>query len=61
MFIEASVVLYWSEFAVFLFNEEEGGGIGTLRGHYVSLSEVFFNEFLEGLPLFLGEGIDLPW
>jgi hypothetical protein len=61
MFVEALVVLYWSEFAVFLFNKEEGGGVGSLRGHYVSLSEVFFDEFLEGFPFFLGEGIDFSW
>jgi hypothetical protein len=61
MLVEAAVVLHWSKFAVFLFNEEEGGGVGALRGYYVSFLEVFFDELLEGLPFFLGESIDLPW
>jgi hypothetical protein len=29
MFIEAAVVLYGSEFTIFLFNEEEGGSVGA--------------------------------
>ena len=51
----------WSQLAVFLFDEEEGGGVWALRWYDVSLFEVFLDEDSQCFPLFLSEGVDLSW
>jgi hypothetical protein len=43
--------------SVFLFDEEEWGGIGTLGWTYVAFLNVFFDELLERFLFFLSEGV----
>ena len=59
-FVQSSVVLDWSQSSVFLFNEEEGGGIRAFGWTYVAFLNVFFDELLERLLFVLGEGVYFP-
>jgi hypothetical protein len=60
-FVEFPVVLYWSEFPVFLFDEEEWGRELALGLGDVSLIEVFFEERCECFLFWLGQGVHFPW
>ena len=60
-FVQSSVILDWSESSVFLFDEEEGGGVWAFRWTYVALLDVFFDKFLKRFLLVLHEGVDLSW
>src|SRR5712672_1256737 len=44
--VQASVVLDGSEFPIFLLDEEERGGVGTLGGVNIAFAGVLDNEFL---------------
>ena len=55
------VILHWAELPIFLFDEEEGGGVGTLRRADVSLLKMFCQELLQCFLFYLSEGVDLPW
>ena len=44
--IDRLIVLYGSQFSIFLFNKEERCCIGTLGGLYCSLFQVFVDELL---------------
>ena len=63
MGVDISVVLAGSESVrgILLIDEEEGGGLGGIRGAYSSQSEVFFQEVFCGLLFFWGEGVDLSY
>ena len=51
-FVQWSIVLYWMEFAIFLFNEEEIGCIGRFGNANCPLVQVLLYEFMD-LSLFL--------
>ena len=54
-FIDGSIVLYWSEFSVLLFDEEEVGGVGAPGFSYGAPFQVFLDEIMDLLDLFLIE------
>jgi hypothetical protein len=60
-FVELSVVLYWSEFPVLLFDEEEWGRELAFGFGNVSLVEVFLKECCECFLFWLGQGVHLSW
>ena len=45
-FVYPTVILDGAEFSVFLFDEEEWGGIWTFRGADVPFLQVFLDELL---------------
>jgi len=55
-FIDGVIILYWSEFSVFLFNEEEISGIGTPGFSYGSPLQMFLDKVVNLLDFFLIEG-----
>ena len=46
-FVDRSVVLYWMQLAILLFDEEEGCSIGAFGWSNGSSCGVFFDEFVE--------------
>ena len=45
--VQWSIILYWAEFAIFLFDEEEIGCIGRLRDTDRSSTQMFFYKFVD--------------
>ena len=58
MFVEVSVVLTWTESSVFLFDKEEGSGLGGVRGADFSSAEVFVKESFGGEAFVGGERVE---
>ncbi len=55
-FVNWSVILYWAEFPIFLFNEEKVGGIRAPRFVYGFSLQVFLDKVVDFLDFFLVEG-----
>jgi len=60
MFVEVSVVLAGVESSVFLFNEEEGGGLRGVGGTDFSGRKVLVKESFGGKALFRRERVEFP-
>ena len=60
MFIDVSVILTRTESSVFLFDEEEGRGLGRIGWADLSRGEVLIQEVLRGFTFIRGEGVYLP-
>ena len=58
MFIEVSVILAWTEFAILFLNEEERRGLRGVRGTKFSSGEVFFKEVFSGFLFIWGEQVN---
>jgi len=58
MFIEVPVVLARMESSVFLFDEEEGSGLGGVRGTDFSGTKVFVKESFGGKAFIKGERVE---
>ena len=60
MFIKVTVVLAGVEVSIFLFDKEEGGGLGRVERADFARFEIFVKEVFNGF-LFIGrEGVDFP-
>jgi len=57
MFIEVPIVLTRMEPSVFLFDEEEGSGLGGIRGTDFSGTKVFIEESFSGEAFIGGERV----
>ena len=55
-FVDGPVVLHWSEFSVLLLDEEEVGCIWAPRFSYGASLQMFLDEVMNFLDLFLVEG-----
>jgi len=55
-FVDGSVILYWSKFSVLLLDEEEVGGIGAPGFSYSASFQMFLDEVVDLLNLFLIKG-----
>ena len=60
-FVDWPVILYESQFPIFLFDEEEVSRIGTPQFSNGAPLEVFSHEFMHFLMFLLGEWEELPW
>ncbi len=54
--VDGSVILYGSEFSVFLLDEEEVGGVGAPGFSYGASFQMFLDEAVNLLDFFLVEG-----
>jgi len=53
--------LYWSQFSVLLFDEEEWSHIWAFRGANIAFCHVFFYELEEFFLFSNGESVYFPW
>ena len=60
-FIDGSVVLYWSEFSIFLFDEEKVGGVGAPGFSYGASLQVLLDEVMDFLDFFLIKRQESSW
>jgi hypothetical protein len=61
VFVDITVVLAGSESSVRLFDKEEGGSLGGIRGTDLSGCQIFVGERFRCSPFFRGKGIDFPY
>src|SRR6266478_6309522 len=55
-FVDRTVILYGSEFSIFLLDEEEVSGVGAPRFSYGASFQMFLDEAVNLLDFFLVEG-----
>jgi hypothetical protein len=60
-FVDWPIILYWSQFSIFLLNKEEVGCIWTPGFTDCSAPQVFFNKFLHFLFFQFCEGKESSW
>ena len=60
MFVHIVVILARAESSVFLFNKEEGRGLGGIGRADLSRGEVFIQKVFGGFSFIGGEGVYLP-
>ena len=60
MFVEVSIILAWAESSVLFLDEEEGGGLGGIRGADFSGMKIFVEKFFGGKAFVRGEGVEFP-